>query len=89
MNILINYVALFDNRDFLSKSELLFNYNLNSNNNIFAYIVNSFIFFNQTRNFMKISIVLLKRIRFNMIMKYFIDECYQISYKSIELIACK
>ena len=45
MNILINYVALFNNRDFLFELEFLFNYNLNSNNIIFAYIIDFFIFF--------------------------------------------
>ena len=45
MNILINYVILFDNRDFLFEFKFLFNYNLGLNNDIFLYIIDSSIFF--------------------------------------------
>ena len=46
MNILINYVnALFDNRDFLFEFEFSINYNLDFDDDVFAYIIDFIIFF--------------------------------------------
>ena len=46
MNMLINYInTLFNDRDFLFESELLINYNLDFNDNIFTHIINTSIIF--------------------------------------------
>ena len=77
INVLINYVStLFDDRDFLFESELLINYNLDFDDDVFAHIVDFFIFFIQIRNFIKTSIIFFKNIRLNTIMKYAVNECY-------------
>ena len=90
INVFVNYINTFPkNRDFLFEFELLINYNFNFDDEIFIHVVNFIIIFILIRNFTKISIIFFKRIRFNTIVKYLMNDCYQIFYKFTELITCK
>ena len=78
INILINYSStVFNNRDFLFESEFLINYNLDFDDDVFAYIVNFIIFFVQTKNVIEIFMIFLRKIKLNIIMKYVANKCYQ------------
>ena len=76
MNISIIYLTIFENRDFLFEFEFSINYDFDFDDKIFVYIINFIIIFIQTRNFTKISIIFFKRIRFDTIIKYFVDKYY-------------
>ena len=75
INFLINYYnTLFNNRDYLFKFK--FSIFFNKGEEIFAYIINSFIIFIQIRNIIEILIVFPRNIKFNTIIKYIINRYY-------------
>ena len=90
INISISYSSkLSDNRDFLFESKLPVSYNLEYENNIFAYIIDIRINFIQVKNVTKVSITLYRNIRLDIVVEYSVDGYYQISYKVANLTACE
>ena len=89
INVLINYLSiLFNDRDFLFKFEFLISYNLDFDfdSDIFAYIVNFIIFFVQVESAIEAFMILFRNVKLNIIIKYVVNECYQIFYKLTKLI---
>ena len=90
INVLINYAStLFNDRDFLFEFKFLINYDLDVNDDIFAYIVNFIIIFIQIKNVTKTFMLFFKNVKLNIIMKYVANECYQVFYKIIKLTTCE
>ena len=90
INVLINYIStLFNDRDFLFKFELLINYDLDFNDDIFAHVVDFIIIFIQIKNVTKTFMIFFRNVKLSIVVKYAANECYQIFYKIVELIACE
>ena len=57
----------------------------NKNNEIFAYIIDCLLTFMQIKNIIETFIVLFKNIKLNTVIKYIMNDAYQVSYKLADL----
>ena len=87
INISINYHNILSNdRDFLFEFELSANYYFDLDEDIFAHVVDFSMTFVQTQNVIETLITLFKSIKLNIVIKYAVNECYQVFYKLINLV---